>query len=298
MKKSQKWILVLALIAVSVSVFLLIHPKLNITLSSVQVEPGEMFVVQVSPLPSGSVVQIQSSFMTEQPRAFPWGTGVVALIPVDYRTVPGTYSLEVKVLRGDRLAQKVEQDLTIEPRDFQIQKLYVSPELLSRRDEKLWVEDRLYTEQARSSSHPEPLWQGTFLIPLQGRITTEFGQIRHINDQESGRHSGLDIAAAEGTPVVASNQGVVVLARQLNVTGNTIILDHGLNLFSSYSHLAKIDVELGEQVQRGQVIGAVGNTGFSTGPHLHWAVSIGGVFVDPHLVMEESLSKSPLFSIR
>ncbi len=261
--------------------------KPDVMFSAVQVDPGEFFVVQVDSLPADRSLLIQSSLMREQPRVFRYGEGAVALVPVDYRTVPADYTLQVAVVKGDRVVYNTEQAITVNPREFTIQKLYVSSELLSNRDEALWAEDRIHTGEARAQSNAGPLWDGPFLQPLEGRITTQFGQIRYINDQESGRHSGLDIAAPLGTPVMASNSGVVVLARFLHVTGNTVILDHGLNLFSSYSHLDQIDMKVGQPIRKGQVIGTVGNTGFSTGPHLHWAVSIGGVFVEPYFVMQE-----------
>lgn len=263
----------------------LVKPRPQVTCSIAQARPGEFFVVRVDPLGDNQTIAVTAQFILEEPCIFPLGQGVVGLIPLDYRTVPGTYLLEVALTKAGRRVHKSEHRLTVNPRDFATQKMYVSPELLINRDEQLWAEDRIFTSQARSQPTPKPLWKGAFLQPLEGRITTQFGQIRYINDQESGRHSGLDIAAPKGTPVGASNHGVVVLARYLHVTGNTVILDHGLNLFTSYAHLDQITVQLGEQVTKGQMIGTVGNTGFSTGPHLHWAVSVGGVFVDPDLIM-------------
>jgi murein DD-endopeptidase MepM/ murein hydrolase activator NlpD len=267
----------------------LIQDKPSITFSAVQAEPGGFFVVQVEQMGTDRSVHVGSEFLKEDPRFSRRGQVAAALIPVDYRTLPGVYTVEVVVTRGDRIVHKLEQLVTVTARDFATQKLYVSSELLANRDEALWAEDRVYTSEARAQSNADSLWNGPFLQPLEGRITTQFGQIRYINDQESGRHSGLDIAAPLGTPVVASNNGVVVLARLLHVTGNTVILDHGSNLFSSYSHLERIEAKVGQQVTKGQTIGTVGNTGFSTGPHLHWAVSVGGVFVDPYFVMQEGL---------
>ena len=263
----------------------LVHPGLQVTFSTIQTRPGEFFVIRVDPLGANETVAISAPFITEEPRVFPHESGAVTLIPLDYRTTPGMYVMEAAVMKNGGIIHKLEQNITVDSRDFAVQKMNVSPELLSRRNDDLWAEDRIFTSQARSQPNPKPLWEGSFLQPVEGRITTQFGQIRYINDQESGRHSGLDIAAPEGTPIVASNQGIVVLARFLHVTGNTIILDHGLNLFTSYAHLDQINVQLGQQVAKGQIMGTVGNTGFSTGSHLHWAVSIGSVFVDPDWVM-------------
>lgn len=284
----------LVVIVVGLVVMLLVpklgvmRPKPEVFFSSFQAEPGEFFVVRVDPLGEEGSVLVKAPFIAEDPCFFRQGKGLVALIPVSYRSDPGAYTLEVVVTKGSKRIYDTEQVFTVNARDFAIQKLYVSPELHAKRDETLWAEDHMYTGRARAQSNPDPLWHGSFLEPLKGRITTQFGQIRYINDQESGRHSGLDIASPQGTPVLSTNDGVVVLARLLNVTGNTVILDHGLNLFTSYSHLDRIAVELGQRVTKGQVIGTVGSTGFSTGPHLHWAVSIGGTFVDPCFVLESA----------
>lgn len=300
MRRKEYLVLSLVLVAIGIGALGLLYvvemgllePKPNVTFSAVQVEPGELFVVQIDLLAMDRSMSILSPVIREETRVFRYGNGAIALIPVDYRTIPGDYSLEVVVTKRDRLVHKVEEVLTVIPREFASQRLYVSSELLSQRDEALWAEDRIHTSEARAQSNPAPLWNGPFVQPLVGRITTQFGQIRYINDQESGRHSGLDLAAPLGTPVMASNTGVVVLARLLHVTGNTVILDHGLNLFSSYSHLDRIDVWEGQTITKGQLLGTAGNTGFSTGPHLHWTVSVGGIFVDPYFVMQQEQPRS------
>ncbi|MEW5934160.1 MAG: M23 family metallopeptidase, partial [Bacillota bacterium] len=93
--------------------------------------------------------------------------------------------------------------------------------------------------------------------------------------------AGVDLVAPAGTPVVATNAGRVVFTDRLHAAGLTVIVDHGLSLFSSYCHLSRIAVRTGDTVRKGQVVGWVGNTGFSTGPHLHWSVTVGLNSVDP-----------------
>jgi murein DD-endopeptidase MepM/ murein hydrolase activator NlpD len=107
-----------------------------------------------------------------------------------------------------------------------------------------------------------------------------------VNNAETSRHSGLDIAAPKGTAIQAANKGKVTLAKSLHVLGNTIIIDHGLNLFSAYAHLDQLLVTEGEIVEKGQLIGKIGSTGFSTGPHLHWTLSVGSTFVNPWLFLD------------
>lgn len=128
---------------------------------------------------------------------------------------------------------------------------------------------------------PEKLWANGWLVPTEGAITTQFGEQRSYNGAPpSGHHSGVDIGADEGAPVVATNGGRVVLVRQLSQHGNMIIIDHGGGVFSGYSHLSAFAAAEGQLVAAGDLVGYVGNTGLSTGAHLHWEMHVGGVGVD------------------
>ena len=124
-----------------------------------------------------------------------------------------------------------------------------------------------------------------FAMPLEGRISSEFGYRRVLNGQPRARHSGLDIAANTGTPVVVPAPGTVAVTGDFFFNGKTVQIDHGGGLVTMYCHLSRIDVREGDQVRRGQLLGAVGATGRVTGPHLHWTVSLRGVRVDPKAAM-------------
>jgi len=134
----------------------------------------------------------------------------------------------------------------------------------------------------------EPLWRGSFLLPLKGTVTTPFGVRRIINGRYRSFHSGVDIAAREGSPILATNDGMVILAQKLYLEGNTVIIDHGLGLYSIYLHLAEVFVRKGDKVKRGERIGLVGATGRVTGPHLHWGIKLLGQRVDPMALIELS----------
>lgn len=120
-----------------------------------------------------------------------------------------------------------------------------------------------------------------FTDPIPGGVGKNFGERRIFNGEPRAPHSGADIHAAAGTPVHATNRGRVVLAKNLFFTGNTVILDHGLGIYSLYAHLSRIDVKSGEIVKNGQVVGLVGATGRVTAPHLHWGMRVQGARVDP-----------------
>jgi biotin carboxyl carrier protein len=126
-----------------------------------------------------------------------------------------------------------------------------------------------------------------FIWPVQGRISGRFGNQRVYNGTPKSPHSGMDIAAASGTLVKAPAAGVISFAApDLYLTGGTVVLDHGQGVSSNFLHLSRIDAKVGDRVEQGQVIGAVGATGRATGPHLHWGMNWFDVRIDPLLVLE------------
>jgi len=134
---------------------------------------------------------------------------------------------------------------------------------------------------------PKRLWKGPFQQPLQGEVTSTYGVRRSYNGAPPGEyHGGLDLGADEGLPVAAANAGRIVFAGPLKVRGNVVIIDHGWGLYSGYYHMSAVKAEPGQEVQRGETIGLVGSTGFSTGPHVHWTTWLGGIAVDPALLLE------------
>jgi len=125
-----------------------------------------------------------------------------------------------------------------------------------------------------------------FNLPARGRFSSAFGLRRFFNNQARQPHSGLDIAAPEGTPVLAPAAGTIIETGNYFFNGNTVFIDHGQGLVSMYNHLSRISVKKGARVARGQRIGAVGKTGRVTGAHLHWSVSLNRVMVDPALFVD------------
>ncbi len=127
-----------------------------------------------------------------------------------------------------------------------------------------------------------PLWTGLVQRPCPGEITTHFGQGRSINGGPVGAfHSGVDLADDEGTPVHAAAPGRVVWAAPMPIRGNSVLIDHGGGVKTGYHHLSAMHVQPGDAVDAGKTIGLVGMTGFATGPHLHWEITVWGVNVDP-----------------
>ncbi|AKG24348.1 M23 family metallopeptidase [Calothrix sp. 336/3] len=134
---------------------------------------------------------------------------------------------------------------------------------------------------------PEKYWQGTFLRPNKGRFSTGYGVRRYYNGKfaKDYYHRGLDFAGSAGSAVVAPAAGRVALvgtvSQGFRVHGNVVGIDHGQGITSIFMHLSRINVKEGDMVKPGQLIGAVGSTGASTGPHLHWGLYVNGLSIDP-----------------
>ncbi|MEE8185827.1 MAG: M23 family metallopeptidase, partial [Thermodesulfobacteriota bacterium] len=172
--------------------------------------------------------------------------------------------------------------------DYGIERLTLPPdmvELNGKALERVKKEAEL-TNKLWAGSYREPLWSGPFIMPVEGHITGYFGTRRILNGNSRSPHSGVDIAAPKGTPVKAANKGRVVFVGDLFFNGRFVVIDHGLGVFTAYSHLSAVHIESGQLVEKGAVVGEVGATGRTTGPHLHFSVKVGGTRVSPTRLFE------------
>ena len=195
--------------------------------------------------------------------------------------------VSVSVRRPDGSVQ--EAAIQVTARDWPVERVSgVPPKTVSPPQE---IAERIAREQARVAAARTRDEAGTgfaerFQWPVRGRISGRFGNHRVYNGTPGAPHSGMDIAAANGTPVAAPASGVVSFADDLYLTGGTVVLDHGHGISSNFLHLSRMDVAPGDTVRQGEVIGAVGATGRATGPHLHWGMNWFDVRIDPLLVLE------------
>lgn len=194
----------------------------------------------------------------------------------------------VRVSAAD--AAVVEHRIDVIPRDWPVERVDGVPP--STVDPPPGIAARIRAEQARVAAARQRDDARTdfavpFLRPVEGRVSGRFGNQRVYNGTSGAPHSGMDIAAASGTPVLAPAAGVVTFADPaLYLTGGTLVLDHGHGVSSNFLHLSRIDVRVGDRVTRGQPIAAVGATGRATGPHLHWGMNWFDTRIDPQLVLD------------
>ena len=207
------------------------------------------------------------------------------LVGVDALTAPGSYPLALtatEVDSGDRLTMR--ETFTVTKGNFSTYDVPVPSDRQALLDPAIVQAERKKVNRVFSGVSEERQWSGTFDVPLKSefRITAPFGQRRsYAGGPVSSYHTGHDLGADKGTPVFAPITGTVALAEPLQVRGKAVLLDHGLGVFTGFWHLSQIDVEVGQTVGRGERLGLVGNTGLSTGPHLHWEMRVFGVPVHP-----------------
>jgi len=211
------------------------------------------------------------------------GDRAFALIGLDVNLKPEILAVNIKADLADGSHETIRQEFAIEPKEFQKRRFRVDQTMLIPPFQE---QERVKREQdlvgwVYGVISPEWLGTGNFISPVNHEAYQNFGQQRIYNKNSTSIHTGVDIAVPWGTSVRASNAGHVVLASHLYLSGKTVIIDHGQGVFSLYGHLSKISVKRGDIIKKGAVLGRVGNTGRSTGPHLHWSVRIRDSRVDP-----------------
>lgn len=203
--------------------------------------------------------------------------GIHALQPI------GVYSLIVRA--RPRGGEEVTLTLPIRVRSggYAIEDIFLPADRRALLDPKLVAAEEARMKAVWSQLSPYPLWEGLFKKPLrEERITSPFGTRRSYNGGPvSGFHTGIDLGGEEGTPVYAPARGRIALAETLTVRGNVVVIDHGFGVFSGFFHLSQLPVQYGQMVEAGDLIGHVGNTGLSSGAHLHWEMRVFGIAVDP-----------------
>ena len=208
-----------------------------------------------------------------------------------YFVIPIDRDRKNNVLLEICMDQCESTEIIVLKRNFDIQEINGLPSKLVTPDEKVLeriIAENKIIKRSKKIMIDDEHFINSFVQPVEGIVTGVFGSQRILNGKAKSPHRGLDIANDEGTAVVSTNDGLVVLAEpDLYYTGGTIVIDHGYGVKSIYAHLATVDVELNNTVKRDEVIGTVGSTGRSTGPHLHWGIMVFDTYIDPQLLLKK-----------
>jgi murein DD-endopeptidase MepM/ murein hydrolase activator NlpD len=254
---------------------------LTVTAKARSVRPGELVVLTVRARDDISSLRARA-FDRDLPTFSVDARTWRVLVGIDLDVAPRTYTVDI-IGTSNQSELKGTHRLVITPRQFRTRKLTVDPAFVNPPADAVERINREAAELSDLWSHSEAtkLWTGAFERPVPDEANSAFGTRSILNGEPRSPHSGADFNSPTGTSIKAPNAGRVVLAGDRYFTGNTVMIDHGLTLFSLFAHLSETDVRVGDTVAAGDVIGKVGATGRVTGPHLHWSVRINGARIDP-----------------
>ncbi len=256
----------------------------ELSLASLEVVNGGTAVLRwTGTTPSFGVVRFNEQVVY----LYPDRAGAIALLPIPLDLPAGHYPLQGAIVNERGETTPFSLDLAVTHLERPQERLTLPEEMVTPRDPAVLA--RISRERAQLDElfgqRGLRLWDD-FIRPVSERISSVFGKRRILNGQPRAPHSGTDFRSPAGTPIHAMSTGRVVLNDDLFYTGRTVILDHGEGLFSLYAHLSSSQVKAGELIDSGGVVGKVGSSGRSTGPHLHLTVRLLGVRVDPVLLLE------------
>ncbi len=221
------------------------------------------------------VTGVGATFADAPVRLLETADGYRAVVPTPFEVEESAADLIVDVT--DEFGRHVSSahHVVLDPLPVSVEQLRIPASVLSAVTPEAQAQERQLMEEGVAAGGGPPKWTEPFLMPITGTETSGFADARrYAEGGPVSYHNGLDLAAPMGTPVHATNDGVVVVAGQYAVKGGWVMLDHGFGVYSHYFHMSRVDVEPGQRVARGDVIGLVGTTGLSTGPHLHWEMRL------------------------
>lgn len=257
-------------------------------------DPGSVVWPQATDVAQGNIIElkvagadlthVKGRIDEERIYFFPVGAGsFTALVGADLQAKPGSVKVALEATTRAGSIEKKDVMLRITSKPFPKESFTVPPEFdqLSKEVLKRIRRERKQFDRAFSTSSSQRLWRSAFIEPLAGEISSPFGLRRVINGTPRSPHTGVDLRALTGTPVLATNRGRVVLRGDFFFSGKSLVLDHGGGLFTMYFHLSEFRADDQEVVRKGDVIALSGMSGRVTGPHLHWGARINDARIDP-----------------
>lgn len=254
--------------------------KFEIHSESLDLRPGQVHLIKLQ-IPIDLQVKEFLCHNKTQPFSIVNNT-FNSFVVVSYFSKPMTFNCELQVLR-DGKKEKIEIfKVQVTAYQYKLEHLKVAPKRveLSAKDLKRYKKEKVILDAIYQNFSKTLLFESPFMKPSNLSLSSEYGTKRVFNNIKNTQHLGVDFRAPQGTPVLASNKGKIVFSGDLFFSGNTILIDHGLSIFTMYGHLSKLKCKVGDLVDKGQVIGESGKTGRVSGPHLHWGVKVDGLWID------------------
>jgi murein DD-endopeptidase MepM/ murein hydrolase activator NlpD len=266
------------------------HPLVHIHMSNKSPVQGDAIQLKVTtskPVQSGTVTLNNHSFKLFNDPKFK--NTLIGWIGISRYAKPRKKPLYFSFKFKDQSQYKTQLPIQIRSANFKKEHITLKPKKykLSQNRPKRKKENQLIGSKFKTISNKKQ-YKGAFIWPVKGRFTSEFGTQRMYNNTPGWMHSGIDISANTGVPIQSAQSGRVILAKNLTVHGNTVMVDHGLGIVSIYNHLDQISVKLNDKINQGEHIGTVGSTGIATGSHLHFGISIQSIRVNPRSWVEST----------
>lgn len=267
--------------SISVILFLLCSPVLAElkVFAHPEVFQGRSFIIYMAS--NESFTEAKAVFDGRSVPLYREGFGLKTIIGTEPDRELGEYQVRIEAKATDGRVESTEFPIVVSSRLYPKTSFWLKPARKKLMARDLVSEEWADIEPLITSYTPEKLWSGQFRRPVPGIITMAFGTREYVNNKRRGPHRGVDFRAKIGTPVKAPEQGQLVYTKHLKAFGGTAIINHGQGIFTLYFHLSKFLYPIGTLLKPGQKFALTGNSGISSGPHLHWAISVHNVRSDP-----------------
>ncbi len=248
---------------------------------------GKVFTIRIAA--EEDISSAKATLLERDYKCYENGDEYKGVIGIPLEQKPGTYDLKISITHDDGKIENISKKIVVEPAKFPFSKFWLKPARNKLRAREIIQDEWGQIEKVLLVEAPVQHWLGKFDLPVEGPISQGFGHRQIINNKNAGNHRGVDIAVPYGTAITAPNSGKVVFADKLKAFGGTMVLDHGQGIHTLYFHLSQFIAKVGDEVEPGETIALSGNSGISSGAHLHWGMSVHNLRVDPMQWTEKAI---------